>query len=1014
MGETFMFENKENNRKMIVGAYKKLKSYYYYNKSILFNKMRLAMWEDEERQMSERIDNLANFLTTIESDCDQVFLQMLMKNVSLVPVPKSFEIQNNEKNLLKNSISKECNLISVNFYIKAPVELLILDTIWMLMVSKIAYEQNVITSEMYANQLKRQMFNNNRDLFEGVDFASNRAFIPYFNQYTTWRDNAFKKVRDKYKKEKDSILITLDIKSYYYSVIFDFNDLCRYLNSDERLDTLKPLTNIIQSVYINYTAEMQRYRGSIPADCKKQQSAFPIGLLSSMLLSNLYLKDFDDAVMNRLTPDYYGRYVDDIIIVIDKTDEMELSVESILQNALENTGIIGPMDNNEYPTIIPKDLKLQKNKIRCIYFDHLESDAMIKLLCEINNLKPSIEAGNLMPDLMPDIDLSEKSFDESAYSIGERNGAIKVRDFLFSSNNYTATLFLNDLIRASKNVDISDTKYQTYIDNQLKQILRFYSSSQAIEYRSSWINVFILILINEKFDYFRDFYIQTFESIDRISPAVSGIDNIQSAKRDTIITRVKDALKEQLNLAAAIAIAPLSHQKVEQQISNAFIDKKQLFKLLANIFQDAKDIRNANMFNNHVLSFPLVSYILDTDDGKLSFIDASPKDIAEMVTDASKLVPLNDRKLYLSPRFIHLEEIYMISFLVNFASGGNPFAGKVDHLIKKFFEINQIHTDIGSIEENLHEVPDQLNLHHITIPKNKYYRKKNKNGSIKIALASINLDEARDVMPTITSPKHNLSPAEKSKFYKLLNNAIENEADMIVFPEYFLPIEWLEEVYAFSRKNQISVVSGLRYIIQVNRAYNFLMVLQPFASWGGFRYSLPLLREKNHYAPAEVHALTDNNLICIDPINPSTHLITLENFSYSDLLCYELTNISLRHALRSKIELLIVPELNPDTEYFSNIVESTSRDLHCFVVQANTSKYGDSRITGPYNSMFKDIIKIKGGENNVLLIGTVELAELIENRNSNLNQNPSSSPTKLNRRMKKPPAGFDSRKEEMR
>lgn len=66
--------------------------------------------------------------------------------------------------------------------------------------------------------------------------------------------------------------------------------------------------------------------------------------------------------------------------------------------------------------------------------------------------------------------------------------------------------------------------------------------------------------------------------------------------------------------------------------------------------------------------------------------------------------------------------------------------------------------------------------------------------------------------------------------------------------------------------------------------------------------------------------------------------------------------------------------------YFSNIVESASRDLHCFIVQANTSKYGDSRITGPYNSLFKDIIKVKGGENNVLLIGTVDCLAVREKR----------------------------------
>ena len=125
------------------------------------------------------------------------------------------------------------------------------------------------------------------------------------------------------------------------------------------------------------------------------------------------------------------------------------------------------------------------------------------------------------------------------------------------------------------------------------------------------------------------------------------------------------------------------------------------------------------------------------------------------------------------------------------------------------------------------------------------------------------------------------------------------------------------------------------------------------------------------------------------------------------MMCYELTNIRYRSKLLSKIELLIVPELNPDTDYFSNIVEATSRDLHCYVVQVNTSKYGDSRITGPYNSKFKDIIKIKGAENNVLLLGTIELKKLLNNRNGLREK---TNPPEV-RRFKNPPAGFDIAKE---
>ena len=510
-----MFESVENNRKMILGAYRKLKSYYYYDKTILYNKISLAMWESDSHSFENRVNRLAKFMCTLENEIDYNYLTPLMRSIVLVPMPKAFEEPQTEDNgiLIQNVVPQNSILSKVNFYIKTPVELLILDAIWMLMVGKIAYQQSSISSCAYANRPKfDQLYKNADNLYSGIDFASNRLFVPYFKQYTAWRNNAFKKVKSRYKNQQDSVLISLDIRSYYYSVIFDFENLPRYLNYDSRLTEIAPLTRIIRQIYIDYTSEMKKFRGAIPADCTKGQCALPIGLHSSMLLANLYLYELDKAISEQMSPVYYGRYVDDILIVIDKPCCNEMTVTSILHKTLVKCKIIEPKNLKEYNVLIPNTsphyLTLQSEKIRCIYFDHNEPDALIKSLCEASNIQASMSEGTLMPD----IGFSERSFDEQAYSLGERTGALKVRSFLFSSNNYEATLFINDLIRASKNVEIDEPKHRTYIEEQLIQILKFYNARQAIEYRSAWINVFSLILINERYDCFVKFLTQLMEA----------------------------------------------------------------------------------------------------------------------------------------------------------------------------------------------------------------------------------------------------------------------------------------------------------------------------------------------------------------------------------------------------------------------------------------------------------------------------------------------------------------------
>lgn len=140
--------------------------------------------------------------------------------------------------------------------------------------------------------------------------------------------------------------------------------------------------------------------------------------------------------------------------------------------------------------------------------------------------------------------------------------------------------------------------------------------------------------------------------------------------------------------------------------------------------------------------------------------------------------------------------------------------------------------------------------------------------------------------------------------------------------------------------------------------------------------TVALFREKNFYAPEEKDCLYKLGYRISNPERPLYYVIYSNGIRYSSILCFEFTDISSRASLKSKVDALFVPQLNKDTNYFSSIVESTSRDLHCLIVQANTSKYGDSRITGPYDTIHKNVVQIKGGINDVVIIGELEFEQI--------------------------------------
>lgn len=213
------------------------------------------------------------------------------------------------------------------------------------------------------------------------------------------------------------------------------------------------------------------------------------------------------------------------------------------------------------------------------------------------------------------------------------------------------------------------------------------------------------------------------------------------------------------------------------------------------------------------------------------------------------------------------------------------------------------------------------------------------------------------------------------ELFRMANAAVKEGANFITFPEFFIPIVWLKDLTRFSQKNNVSIIAGLRYIRNANRAFNCTTIIQPCNN-NGFVNTIALFREKNFYAPEEKDCLYKLGYRISNPERPLYYVICSNGIRYSTILCFEFTDIYSRASLKSKVDALFVPQLNKDTNYFSSIVESTSRDLHCLIVQANTSKYGDSRVTGPYDTIHKNVVQIKGGVNDVVIIGELEFEQI--------------------------------------
>ncbi len=102
-------------------------------------------------------------------------------------------------------------------------------------------------------------------------------------------------------------------------------------------------------------------------------------------------------------------------------------------------------------------------------------------------------------------------------------------------------------------------------------------------------------------------------------------------------------------------------------------------------------------------------------------------------------------------------------------------------------------------------------------------------------------------------------------------------------------------------------------------------------------------------------------------------------FSFSVLICSELTDITYRETLRGKVDSLIVLCWNQDLETFAALIESAALDVHCYTALVNNRKYGDSRVRGPYKQAWKrDLVRVRGGLHDYFVITELDISGLRE------------------------------------
>ena len=141
-------------------------------------------------------------------------------------------------------------------------------------------------------------------------------------------------------RTKQCFVLKCDIRKFFASI--DHPTLKQILKKHiEDKDILNLLENVIDSFHtINKTTGVPIYSNSAIArneyihQSKALVRGLPLGNLTSQLLVNIYMNEFDQFIKHKLKVKYYIRYADDFVVISDDKKELEtllIKIEEFLK-----------------------------------------------------------------------------------------------------------------------------------------------------------------------------------------------------------------------------------------------------------------------------------------------------------------------------------------------------------------------------------------------------------------------------------------------------------------------------------------------------------------------------------------------------------------------------------------------------------------------------------------------------------------------------------------------------------
>lgn len=858
---------------------------------------------------------------------------------------------------------------------KCNLDFHVLSTLWILKVGHLFDAK--LTDCAYGNRLRRTQDGKH------INPLSLGSFAPYLKPFRDWRDNGIAAMRTALDAGKKIVALTADVSSFYHELNPRFMVDPTFVQEVLGLDLSDEQTKL-NRLFIH---ALEAWAAATPL-----KKGLPVGLPASAIVANVALVELDRIIERQIAPLYYGRYVDDILLVMENGAKFRTTVELWEWLFARSDGKLGWVDDQEHKQICfqPDYFKQGESKSQ-IHFANAKNKVFMladepgKTLVDAitHQIHERASEWRAMPRLPrsanhvgTDLLAATQSDGEAADNLRKADAltmrragfAIKLRDF---------EAYERDLLP-----EAWQAHRRAFFRAFIQHVLVL---PQFFELAIYLPRVIRLATASEDFADLRGI-IGALEKLckqvsERCDVCIKACPDENAPTKEDVIARWQEQLftsvRESITAAFPPRLSKAGKQAWQEHMADCHptidLDTLLSWPLSAKGFQ----AQQARLFSFDLAHMPFRFIGLPKEmvaqrgiPSKKSVVNCAEG--AELLPDAvingnqrlAKWIKLTGlpHGLLFATRPFNLPELFILNRNAYAESERATMQGVV--LAVRGFKLVEMAPTFD--KHGVLQIPDSATP---------------RNYGIAVSSWQTRMESWTASVMRLPDPDAD----RYARLCRLLDGVIAQPrfSRYLILPELALPAHWFIRIARKLQGRGISLITGIEYLhagkarvrnqvwaalLHDGLGFPSLMIYRQDKQRPALREEQELQRLAGLEMTPEQHNVWKNGM---PPI------IQHGDFRFALLICSELTNISYRAALRGKVDALFVPEWNQDTETFNALVESAALDMHAYIIQCNDRQYGDSRIRAPFKDSWKrDVLRVKGGVTDYCVIGEIDVQTL--------------------------------------